>query len=246
MSEEAVQVEAPSVEVTEPVEQPTEPEVPAWKKALDEAPAEELRSHPKFWGIVGSELESRRERWEQENNDRLAAEAAKKLEQELLELAERDPDALADRFKTDVLNRQKQQEIASLHSGARGQLARQIGQAYRAMPEWAELTAADHEEFFKALAGKSDDEALAVFNRVAAEKIAEVRSRKQIETWKQTDLQKEREAIRLEEQTRLLQGGDRPGIGRTRGNGTISDEPNWRTEPQKWDAWYARTAGSRR
>jgi hypothetical protein len=249
VSEETPQVEAPPVEVVEEAqeaEQPAEPEVPAWRKALDEAPPEELRNHPKFWGMVGSELESRRERWERDNSERLAVEAAKKLEEELLDLADRDPDALADRFKTDVFKRRQEQGVASLRSGAREEMIRNIGQAYRAMPEWAELTPADHQEFYEALAGKKDDEVLPTFNALAAKKIGDVRARKQIDTWRQTDLQKEREAIRLEEQTRLLQGGDRPGIGRTRGNGTISDEPNWRTEPRKWESWYAQNAGSRR
>jgi hypothetical protein len=246
VSEETPQVEAPPSEVTEEAAEVVEPEVPAWRKALDEAPPEELRSHPKFWGIVGSELETRRQRWESDNAARLEAEASKKLEEDLLALADNDPDALAERFKTDVFKRRQEQGVASLRSGAREEMVRNIGQAYRALPEWAELTPADHQEFYEALAGKKDDEVLPTFNALAARKIAQVQARKQIDTWRQTDLQKERDAIRLEEQTKLLQGGDRPGIGRTRGNGTISDEPNWRTEPGKWEAWYSRTAGSRR
>lgn len=236
MDETESQVES----TEEVVETPPEPEVPLWRRGIDEAPIEELREHPRFKGILGSELEARRLTWESQNNARLAAEAAQKFENELLELADKDPDALADRLKSDVLTRRQQQEVATLRSGERDQIARQIGQSFRALPEWSELTAADHEEFFKALAGKKDEEIIPTFNRVAAERIAEVRSRKQTAAWQSTELEKQREAIRLEEQNKLLVGGDRPGIGRARGNGAISDEPNWRTEPQKWEAWYSR------
>lgn len=248
MSEEAAPVEVVEPQVEEGA---VEPEVPAWRKALEEAPIDELREHPRFKGTLGSELETRRQTWQQEwqerESQRIADEAAAKQLEELRDLAKNDPDKLAERFLSDDEKRQRQQEIASLRSGTRDQIARQIGQAYRAMPEWSELTAADHEEFFKALAGKSDDEALAVFNRVAAEKIAEVRARKSIETYVASDREKVAAAVRQELQMESLQNGDRPGIGRTRGNGSISDEPNWRTEPQKWEAWYARQAtGSRR
>lgn len=258
MSEE-LQVAVDPVE-SAPVEEAAAPpveETPAWVKALDEAPADELRKHKKFWGIVGSELETRREAWEISERTRLQKEADSLFETQMTDamtrMLEDDPEEFESRYpalKTYIEARPKikqEQEIAALRSETREQFARRIGQTFNRMPEWRELTTADKEDIYAALAGKSDDEAVEVFTEVASAKIAAVRARKETDSWRTSTLEKEREAIRLEERAALLQNGARPDIGRVRGTGTISDEPNWRTDPQGWEAWYGRqNAAARR
>ena len=255
MSEETQVIEAQDGPVEEVQE--TTPEIPAWRKALEEAPVEELREHPRFKGVLGSELEGRRVAWKQENDARIQEEGQKLLEEQFTtaaqQLLEDDPEEFQRKFPVldDYIKtrpaRLAQQENATLRSSVREQFARQISAGFRAEPEWKELTPADHEDVLKALAGKDDDAVLAAFPAVMSAKLSEVKARKQIASYKDTELAKDREAIRLEERTALLQNGDRPGIGRARGNGVISDEPNWRTDPAAWNRDYERrNFGARR
>ena len=76
VASEPDQPQAPALDAGQPEPTlPVEPEIPTWIRILDEAPADDLRAHPKFKGILGSELEARRERWEADRaeKDRLAA-----------------------------------------------------------------------------------------------------------------------------------------------------------------------------
>src|SRR5215831_18510925 len=67
-------------------------------KALDEAPAEVLRKHPKFAGLVGSEKQRWQAEWEQAKATEADARARQQAEEDLRELARRNPVEFADKW----------------------------------------------------------------------------------------------------------------------------------------------------
>lgn len=208
---------------TEPTEAPAaepqpEADVPAWIKALDEADAKELRKHPKFAGILGSELERERRTWGERQALATAEQARKDAEAELERLAEDDPVAFAERFKVDRQQAKLKEELAGLKASARDELARNLGRAYQGVPEWVEFTEREFEELAKAVAGKSDDEVIGAWNAKALELVADKRAGKKFESrfqeWKDKELAKEREAIRQEEAAKLLANAPKPDVSR--------------------------------
>lgn len=235
---------SPSLESQETTEAP--PPID-WRAALDAAPAEELRDHKKFWGIVGSELESRRTAWEAERQAQDQRAAQEKFEQELLELSERDPDAFAERFRMDHKALKGQINTARAEAEQTRYIGSLIGQAVRQIPEWSQLAPKDHESFFKAVAeaeqkaatsgGDPRAAALSAFNTAVADRIGELRADAKYAARYEADRAKDRAATRQEVQAESLLNGDRPDASRVRGNGAVSDEPNWRTQPAEWAKW---------
>lgn len=196
---------------------------PSWQELLERADARELRKHPKIAGLIGSELQ----RAVQDHERRQVAEQEKRVrdmtEQELLKFSEENADYLKANYPRayehimGIQQQRAQAEVANLRGRTIGQLAEQIGRAFRDVPEWSELTTNDHEQIARAVIGKPDEEVIGIFNRMALDLVAEKRAQKKHADWKTKDLVKERDAIRLEESGKLLKGSDAPDTTRPKG-----------------------------
>lgn len=234
----------------EAVEQAPEADVPAWVRALDEADPKELRKHPKFAGILGSELESNRRTWSERQAQQAAEKARKDAEAELERLAEEDPVAFAERFRVDRQQAKLRAELDGLKASTREELARNVGRAYQGVPEFVEFTEREYGELAKAVAGLPDDEVIGAWNAKALELVAAKRGEKiaaeRVEQFKKAELPKEREAIRKELAKELREQTPSPGLDRPKAtpavNPLYADLLATRPGPEydeKYDKWVA-------
>src|SRR5262245_41484757 len=87
-------------------------------KVLDEARAEVLRKHPKFAGLVGSEKQRWQAEWEQQKAAEAQALARARAEEELREMARRNPVEFADKWLSSDEARQQQERLDGLERSA--------------------------------------------------------------------------------------------------------------------------------
>ena len=208
---------------TPAVETPQAPETPTWQQELEKLDAKELRKHPRIAGIIGSELQ----RAVQAEQERIRTEESRKAndqtEQELLRFSEENADYIREKYPkayAHLMNLQKQRaqrEVDGLRGQTRHEFAQQLGRAFAEIPEWKELTDADHEDLAKKVMGKNDDEVIPIFQKEATTLVATRMAHKLHDQWKQKDLAKEREAIRQEEAAKLLKGSEAPDTARPKG-----------------------------
>ncbi len=221
------------------------PQAPApaydWRKALDDAPADEIRRHPKFAGIVGSEQQTWRQTWESQQKAQVEADAKAAAEREVEELAERNPVAFADRWLGEKAAAKAREQITNLETNARQAIGRQIGAAFHAIPEWADI-AGDADSLAKlatSLQGKSQDEVLTAWNTTAVELVANRRATALAERLIADRLKTERAAWETEAAANGFVTSSRPDLVRGGRASTSDPEPDmWSRE---WDAWYRRT-----
>lgn len=213
---------------------------PAERHYLDTADANEIRNHPRFQGILGEAVDKAVKRWEAKQQEAVSRQALERAEKELEELARRDPEAFSERFLSDKERERLGRQLESLKQDARGEIARHVGQSFHALPEWASFTDADHERLAKAVAGKPDDEVIAAYNRTALDIVAEKRIAAKvaegIESFKKSELAKEREALRKEIAAELLKTGPKPDM--TRGGRPAGVDPTTFKSDADFDRWY--------
>lgn len=229
MTDEAIPSAAPETAVApEAVEQPaTEPtatpeatpaaETPSWQTELEKADAKDLRKNPKIAGIIGAEMQkaiaAERQRIQEEEGQR-AAQAA---EQKLRQLAQEDPVSFSEQWLSEAQKRDMQDQLEGLRGRTRHEFAQNVGKAVTTLPEWAELTEADHETLAKAVSGVAEDEVIPRFMKQATELVAKRMAQKQFDAWKAKELGKEREALRQEEAASLLHNSEAPDLTRPKG-----------------------------
>jgi hypothetical protein len=226
----------PAAEVEAPALPPYD-----WRKALDEAPADELRRHPKFAGFVGSEKQRWQQDYEAQHKARQEDEARQKADEELRELARVNPVAFADKWLGSEEARAQQARLDGLETKARQDLASQLGAALHGVEEWAGVIA-DPEAlsaFTLAPAGKPPGQELPAIFEKAADLIAEKRARARFEKWKADELPKEREALKAEITAELLAQSDRPDLVRAAAR---AKRGSWEDLPPgpEFDREYAR------
>lgn len=226
----------PAAEVEAPAPPPYD-----WRKALDEAPADEVRRHPKFAGLVGSE----KQRWqhEYEANKKAADEAAAaaNLREQMRAKARAHPVEFADEWLGSEEAREQEERLQGLETKARQDLASQLGAALHGIDEWAGVIA-DPEAlsaFTLAPAGKPPGQELPAIFEKAADLIAEKRARARFEKWKADELPKEREALKAEITAELLAQSDRPDLVRAAAR---AKRGSWEDLPPgpEFDREYAR------
>jgi hypothetical protein len=188
----------PAIEATQSVAPIVPPATSSLQQLLDQADAKELRSHPRIAGIIGSENQRAIQAEKQRIKVEEGVAAAKAAEAELLQLAQDDPVAFSEKWLTDKQREKIQGEISDLRDSTRRDFATAIGRAFRAIPEWGDLTPDEHTTIAKAILNQPDDEVLPLFNRTALELVAV----------------KQREAIRQEEAAKLMQNGAAPDLAR--------------------------------
>lgn len=210
--------DAPAAEA--PPAAPPVDTTPAWVRALDEADPKELRRHPRFAGVLGAEMDRLKRTWETDAQRQHQERASKDAEARLLELARTDPDAFAERYLTDHERSRIQSDMDALRKNARSEIAQMVGRAFQGVPEWVEFSEREYEEMAQALQGKSEDEVIAVWNAKALDLVAEKRATKRFDErfqkWRETELAKEREAIRQEEAQKLRTEVPSPDMSRPR------------------------------
>ncbi len=214
-------VEAP-VE-TSTTETPEVPETPTWQQELDKLDPKELRKHPRIAGMIGNELQLAMQRQRERMEEEARRNANDQAEQALLGFTEDNAEYLKERYPKvyeHLMNLQAQRaqrETEGLRSKTRHEMAQALGRAFAEIPEWQELTEADHEDLAKKVIGKSDDEVIPIFQKEATTKVATRIAQKLHEQWKAKDLAKEREAIRQEEAAKLLKNSEAPDTRRPSG-----------------------------
>lgn len=213
-----------------------------WRKALDEAPAEEIRRHPKFAGIVGSEQQLWRQSWVEQQKAEADAAARAAAEAALEEMAQRNPVAFADRWLGEKEATKQQERLAGLETNARQAIGKQIGASFHAIPEWGDI-AGDAQSLAKlatALQGKSNDEVLTAWNTTAVELVADRRARALAEKLLAERLTAERAAWETEASANGFVMSSRPDLVRGGRMATADPEPDFRKEPKAWNAWWDR------
>lgn len=257
MPDEPMPVEAPSTTEGQGPEQPVQPptpepvvtpqaETPTWQQELEKADAKDLRRHPRIAGIIGAELqravEADRQRRQEEQNriDREQSEA------ELLKFLEDNADYLKQNHlkaydQLMFLRRQyTDHQLGGVRERTRAELATAIGRAYGDVPEWKDLTEADHETLAKTVMGKSEDEVIPLFTRTALDLVAERRTQRKVNEWKEKELTKEREAIRQEEAAKLLRNSEAPDATKSKGQPAAGPNIKSMTDEEFDKYWNSR------
>ncbi len=228
---EEQQTSAPTEEVSTPADAqpavvsqaPEAPPAPDWRTLINDVDAAELRKHPRFAGIVGSEIDRALKRKEAD----LAAEARRKAEaeqdDEVARLLDENDETLSSRYPKARERLQALREARSQSNlqqqidEARNALARQLGQGYTSLPEWAEMTADEFATIQQALQNLPPEQQVVTFAQKATELVADKRSKKAIAKWQKDELAKVREAIRQEEAAKLLAQTPSPDTKRASG-----------------------------
>lgn len=212
MPDELIQQVPETPQEPAPVATPEPPPTPSWSDLTNTIDPKDIRRQPRVAGIIGSELQRARMTWKQESDDESARAAAHAHEQSMIEMAKSDPDAFAEKYLSDFSQTYAQRQTDGIRGQTRKELASSIGKAYNDLPEWQELTDADHQALAQALMGITDDEVLPTFARHAIDLLAEHRAKKKLESWKQKELPKERDALRKEEAAKLLKSSEGPDL----------------------------------
>lgn len=228
---EAAAVEAPQAPVYD------------WRKALEEAPADEIRRHPKFAGILGSEKPRWMEEWASTKQAEADAKAKVEAERALEEMAEQRPVEFADKWLGDRQTQKMREQVANLEQTARQTTATAIGAAMHTIPEW-ESAATDPDvlaRLAQAMQGKQGDEVLSAWNATAITIVAERRAAALFEKQVAERIKAERAAWETEAAAQGFKLSARPDLVRAGRHPNGADpEPDYLRDAKAWDAWYKR------
>lgn len=211
---------------------------PEWARYLDQAPADDLRRHPKIAGVVGDMVDKALRKWKSDQDGQVSVKAAQEAEAALEKLAKDDPEAFSERFLNDKQRERTLRQFQSLRDDTRAEFAQHVGSAYRDAPGWDEI---DHAALMKAVAGKPDDEVIVAFHKEAMRQLTDINSQKTgkalFNEWREKELPKEREALRKEVAAEFLKKEPRPGLTRGKAAGGT---PDWASIPigPEYDRWY--------
>lgn len=218
-----------------PAAAPAEPVVHPGVEWLNTAPVEEILKHPRFGGILGQRTQEERERIRKEIEAENAQKARDAVEREMQELANDDPLEFSKRWLSEKEQERIRDQEKTLRDGVRKEFATKIGETFRNLAEWQEITPDEFSKLQQAVAGKSDDEAVGAFNIAALDIIADRRSAKRLDDWRAKELAKEREAIRAEEAAKQLHNSPRPDLAR--GSQPSPFDPT-KLSDKDFDRWY--------
>lgn len=201
---------------------------------LDQVPADQIRKHKRFAGIVGSATQQAKETWERERKQEEQRQAAQRAEEELLNMARETPIEFAEKFLSDKEADRIRQQIANVRADTAKTYMNQIGLTFG---QQFKLTQDEIEEISTALQGKNDDEVLPAFNVAATKVITEREAKKLFDEWRTKELPKERDALKQEVAAEMLKGDPSPSI--RRGNPPVPVKPHLLPDAD-FDKWYER------
>lgn len=187
-----------------------------WSSMIDSADPEQLRRHPRIAGIVGDLLskqkEADRKRWEDEAAEKARGEERSRLKQ----LRQSDPVGYAELMEAREAEQESREAMAKLHRETESQLGKLLGESFRELPEWAELTPEEFDSLARAVAEKPE-RGVGAFAQAATRTVAGKIAAKMLADWKAKELGKEREAIRQEEAAKLLKREKSPDMTKPAG-----------------------------
>jgi hypothetical protein len=223
MSDETTKVTA-----EEPQAQAEAPAVNPVDEWLKTAPTEEIMKHDRFRGIMGNAMQREREKIRKELNDDTDRAAREKAEADLIELARWQPQQFAEKYLTDYEQKKIERDLTNLKNDALREVVETLGEGYRDLPEFNDLTPTELEKLNAAVIGKDQRAQIKSFNVAALDVIAERRANAKLAKYKESELPKEREAARQEEAAKRLNGSARPSLTR----GTPAPQGNgWQDLP---------------
>lgn len=209
-----------------PVETVPAATAPDWSSLLEKVDPKDLRKHPRIAGIIGSAMQQERELIQREASESAIRQTREEREEELVRLFDENEETLRERYPrayealqgvgTARTQRQTEEQLA----GVRADMAKQVGAAFAAIPEFGEFSDAERESLFRVVgeriqAGKPE-EVTGAFAAKAADLIAERRSKARFEKFKAQELNREREAIRKEIAAEFLKTSSAPDLARGR------------------------------
>ena len=215
--------EAPAAQAAPPAT-----DMPDWAKAIEGADAASLRKHPKVAGMIGSEAQRLHQQWVQQGQSSESQRVREATEAELLKFSEANADYLKENYPKayeHLVNLQQdrtKREVEGFRGRTRDELAQKVGASIRQLPEFAELTQADHDKLVQAVIGKPDDEVIAIYNLTALDIAAEKRLAKVLAK----ETVKIREAVRQEEAAKLMKESDAPDLTKPKGPAAKIDTGN--------------------
>src|SRR5207253_8260932 len=131
---------------------------------LDTAPVDDLRSHPRVAGIVGSMVDQAVRRLGAQQQAEMSARAKAEAEREMLKLAEADPYAFSQKYLSEAQARDAQAKLqqaqADLAAQQAARFATAIGSALKDVPEWKEMSESEFEALAKDVGQENDPEAV--------------------------------------------------------------------------------------
>lgn len=218
-----------------------------WRTALDSAPVEELRTHPRFAGIVGQMVDQAVRRAQSRQQEEMTARARAAAEAEMAKLAEADPYAFAQKYLSETQAKQAQAKLeqaqADLAAQQASRFATAIGNALKDVPEWKEMSEAEFEALAKEVGQDNDPEV--VFKKFlpkAIAKIADKRTKKDYEARFAKELKeavdKEVEARVKERLAERRQANRRPDLARPAAAETNVLAQVEQMSPKDFNAWY--------
>lgn len=236
-------------EVQPAPEAPAEPEeLRPWENVLadlnrhlETAPdevREALRKHQVVSGLAGQIAQGLASRQVENERAQLAAEAARNREQELLRLAEEDPDAFAAQFRTEKQAEIARKELEEIRLDERRQLTEQLSRANASLPEWGELSPAEQSKVAKAIVNVPSAQVFAVYQAAVVDVIADRRAAKRTEAEWATRLAQEKEAWEAEQAAKRTKSTPAPNLRSGTAAQRDSDEPDFDTDREEWDRWY--------
>jgi len=218
----------------QPIETTPEPNpVEEW---LRTASPDEIMKHDRIRGIFGSRIQQEREATERRVAEQAQKKATEDAKAELERLAREDWSGLSERILSDRQKEKIAADLAQLKSSTRTEMAETLGRGFKSLPEWDNMTPAEQEKLANAVLGRSDDDVLAAFTVAAVDIIAERRASGKVATWTASELAKEREAIRQEENSKRVKTSARPALQR---NGAEPAKFDPTQLPDKeYNQWY--------
>jgi hypothetical protein len=195
-----------------------------------------LRSHPLVSNIAGDMAERQRSQREQE----AARKAIEDERARLRKLAEDDPLTFSQEMATRFDKEDSDRRTAALRDTTRREFIERIGTALRGIPEAKELTVEEHTRLTNALIGVPEDDILPVFTKFFTDLAATKRAGKQTEEAIGKRIAAERKVWEKEQADKRLQTRKSPTVSGSpiAGTGKDSGEPDWKTQPKEWEAWY--------
>lgn len=201
---------------------------------------EGLRKHRLVMGIAGELGEKIAQRTLSAKEAAAAEAALKRREQELMNLAESDPDAFAEHWLGEQRGKLARKELEELQSTQDTAVAELVGHAVRDLHDGAELTVEEKTEIANAIAGITDrQQMLAAFTKANARVAARREARSLAEAEFPERLRAEIEARDVANRATAVRTAPAPDL--RRGEPAGSGEPDHRTDPVAWNRWYEST-----
>lgn len=195
-----------------------------------------LRSHPVVGGVAGSIADQQRRIQAEQDRIEQEASAAKKAQDDLLRLAEEDPEEFAARFRTQAQADKARAELENLRESEEKRIAGLIGVSTRELLGDEPLNVGEQRRIADALARSPRDKVLATYEATMLDILADRRSLTKAETLYQARFQEDYEARRLEENTNRIRTAPAPDL-RAATTAVLTDAPDPISDPAGYVRW---------